>query len=340
LLFAVKNDDRLNTYKVYSYYAENLQDDLELATEIIQVEPELIEDTPVSNNRQFILDNVDEVPEIVKYISSTLKSDVEFVSDLCELNDPNIVGEITKDFEISSTIMQNEELRENRQFMSMAISEDVNNIKFANDNLKSDYMFIKQVCEENSDVIEYVADNTVEFGIKGLKAAEEVAMDNSSKKAIEDFEEESKKIKEKIQEGSNSDELEELLKRDKQLERHAQFFRDIRDGKHDPVRAARLINVVCKNLDEDYKKKLEQILKIDEAIIQKEKQEKEAQENQPIGEQDKQEEQENIDKKIGVEDVEKTTENAQLDEMNEETKIIREDFIQNKLEKEEEKTYE
>jgi len=49
----------------------------------------------------------------------------------------------------------------------------------------------------------------------------------------------------------------------------------IKNGEVKPERAIRLINSLCKDMDEEYKKELMKYIKIDDAVIDKQKEEKE-----------------------------------------------------------------
>lgn len=278
LLYAVKNE--LNTYKVYKYYGENLQGDIlrdnkELAVDIVIKEPELIEGTPISRNPQFILEHVQSNPEIIRYMDQHLKTNDIFINELNNKKNSLITAEVIR-IGLVADILSNPELSNNKEFMSNAIKENGSLIEFASDELKNDYKFMRENCTNNNEVIDYVSKHTQEFGKDGLSATKDALVEVSSDKAISGFEEENKKIKEKIETNTEQDEitLEELLKKNKQLERHIKFFERIKNGEIDPVRAARLIDKFCVNLDEDYKNKIKQLLKLDEAILEREEQEK------------------------------------------------------------------
>ena len=108
----------------------------------------------------------------------------------------------------------------------------------------------------------------------------------------------------------DDDKLKELLKRNKHLERHIRFFERIKNGEIDPVRAAKLIDKYCANLDEEYKKELKQLLKIDEAIIGKENEEQK----------------ENEEVTIKPSNIEEMTQSASLEGIKEETGSIRKEI--------------
>jgi len=59
------------------------------------------------------------------------------------------------------------------------------------------------------------------------------------------------------------------------LQRHIKFFERIQRGEVDPVRAAKMIDQVCKNIDSGSRTQLKQFLKLDEAILQKQQEKKE-----------------------------------------------------------------
>ena len=274
ILYAVKNEH--GTYKVYKYYGENLQNNIELARDIIKSEPELIEDTPVSNNLEFVLESAKINPKVVQYMSPTLKSNSDFAEQLCELQDKEVIGYVVKECKMPDVIKENILLAGNIVFMKEAVKEDVTLLKYANDDLKNYYEFIKEISSDNKEVIGYVSDNTEEFGTEALTATKESLVGISSEEAISGFKEEEEKIGKEL-DSKDDTEKEKIVRRQKQLQRHIRLFERIKSGEIDPVRAAKLMDKLCKNLDEEYKKEIEQLLKIDKAILDrhKENQEKE-----------------------------------------------------------------
>lgn len=132
----LKNE--LNTFRVYKYYAENLQDNEKLASEIVVNESNLIECTPISRNKQFVMANIELNPQIIKYMSPTLKSDINLIQELSNINNPEIRQEIAKKCEIALAIASNPELSNDKEFMSTAIDKDVKLLEYASDELRND----------------------------------------------------------------------------------------------------------------------------------------------------------------------------------------------------------
>lgn len=182
ILFAVKNE--LNTFRVYKYYAENLQDNVKLAAEIVATEPNLIEGTPISRNKQFIIDNIEVNPQIIKYMSSSLKSDTNLIQELSNINNPEIRQEIAKNCEIALAIASNPELSNDKEFMSTAIDKDVKLLEYASDELRNDKEFLKEKSSQNEKVIDFVVDNIQKFGLEGIKGVRESSRDFTIKDCI------------------------------------------------------------------------------------------------------------------------------------------------------------
>lgn len=282
ILYAVKN--KFNTYLVFKILGRNLQSNTSLAFEVIRKEPELINHTPLSEDKDFILDSASINPEVLKYMSPELEKDDNFVISLYKKNNEEITRYLIQNHSIETLIMQDKSLLNDKVFMQVAIISNAEILKYVSDDLKNNKLFIEVACRNNYDVIEYIVNNTKEFEKEGLEAAKDVLIDISATSAIKDFNDESKKIKGLIGNESNnldgvsnmgSVNLEDLLKRDKQLQRHIKLFERIQNGEVDPVRAARLINSVCKNISPEYKKKIISILKLDEEILRKEEKSKE-----------------------------------------------------------------
>lgn len=171
ILFAVKNE--LNTFEVYKYYAENLQDNVELASEIVLTEPNLIDGTPISRNKQFIVENIEVSPELIRYMSPALKSDPNLIQKLSNIDNPEVKEEIAKNCEIALAIANNPKLSNDKDFMSSAMDKDVKFLEYASDDLKNDKEFLKEKSSQNEKVIDYVVDNIQEFGPEGIKGVRE-----------------------------------------------------------------------------------------------------------------------------------------------------------------------
>ena len=173
LLYAVKNEPALNTFIVYKHYDETLQDNTMLASEIIVDEPELIEGTPVSKNKVFIIENANFRPEIIKYMDPNLKSDSQFLQSLIEEATPEVKGEIFENCEVNALIEANPELSNDKEFMNKAIDKDVKNLEFASEQLRNDKDFLKEKSSQNEEVVSYVVDNIQKFGLEGIKGVKE-----------------------------------------------------------------------------------------------------------------------------------------------------------------------
>ena len=171
LLYAVRNE--LGTYEVFKYYQKNLQNDIELASEIIVREPELIKDTPISLNRQFILDNLEKNPKIIEYMNSDLKTDKDFISQISSIKNPEIMKEIVISCVAIDLVLNNPELGNDLSFMDLAIDQDVNVLKYASEEIKNNKEFLKTKASQNEKVIDYVVNNVGEFGLEGIKGVRE-----------------------------------------------------------------------------------------------------------------------------------------------------------------------
>ena len=312
IVYAFKKEHK--TYIGYKYCGKNLQEKLDFATDIIEEEPEVIIDTPISADREFIVKVAIKTPEVVKHMAVDLKTDTSFISELCELNIPKVTMYAAQECKMPDTLQENPEFAENKEFMLGFIQKDSNALAYASDELKDNYEFIKEACA-NEKVIDYVTEHMDEFGQQGLTAVKDVVVEKSTDEAIIGFKEEKEKIKKEIEENTAKDgnELEELLKRDKQLQRHIRFFKRIQSGEIDPVRAAKLIDKMCVNLDERYRNQIKKVLKLDEAIAEKQKANEEKGSGQSAGE-------------ITPEMVEKTTTGARLPGIEEEIAVTREEI--------------
>lgn len=329
ILYAVKNEH--GTYRVYKYYGESLQNNMELARNIIKEEPELIENTPISSNPEYVLELSTINPKVVQYMSQSLKSNSDFAERLCKSEDKEVIKYVVKECKMPDIIKENLLLAGNVVFMKEAIKEDAGLLKYADNDLKNNYEFIKEISSSNKKVIEYVSDNTEEFGKEALTATKESLVDISSEEAISGFKEEKEKIEKEIELDLKDDtEKQQLIRRQKQLKRHIRLFERIKNGEVDPVRAAKLINNICLNLDEEYKKEVEQLLRIDNAILDKQKET-----NEKENDFDKVQRLSNADKeKIGIKKIEEITDKQNLSSIRGETNVTAKLFKEQTKEKE------
>jgi len=214
LLYAVKNEK--NTYKVYKYYGETLQRDIlrdnkELAVNIVIKEPELIEGTPISRDPQFILENVQINPKVIRYMDSRLKTDSKFIDYLSNQSNSEIISEIAR-AGVVAEILNNPELSNDKEFMSNAIRNDVTFLEYISEDLKNDGEFLRTEASQNEDVINYVANNAEKFGLEGIEGVRESSTEyiTSNKEYLEIIDNKAqeenryKNAKEKIQKHTNS----------------------------------------------------------------------------------------------------------------------------------------
>jgi len=176
ILYAVKKEK--GTYKVFECYADNLKQDEELGREIVKEEPELIIGTPLSNNKQFILEAAEYInPEVVIYMDSSLKSDVIFTGQLCEIENNAVTIYVAKECIMPDTIIENPSLASNSLFMAEAIKKDKNVLEYADASLKNDYNFMQKVARENYGVVSYIIDNGEQFELDSIRGVKEVTQE-------------------------------------------------------------------------------------------------------------------------------------------------------------------
>lgn len=175
LLYAVKNEK--NTYIVYKHYGEDLQEDLGLLIEVIIDEPEIIQNTPISYNREYILDVAEINPRVILYMSDTLKNDTEFIEELKDLKDKSVDAHVA--------LVENPKLTSNPEFMKEAIKQDANLLKNVDPSLKNDYKFMKEVTQINYEAVGQVIKNREAFGLEGIKGAKETTRELTEKEYME-----------------------------------------------------------------------------------------------------------------------------------------------------------
>lgn len=181
LLYAVK--ERSNTYKVFEYLSESLQNDTYLGSKIIVDEPELIENTPLANNKDFILNNIGVNPKIIEYASYNLKSDPEFLHEAYErYNTPTYLAELAHTSGVPMPLILHPELANDMAYMSGLIALDVTALAYLGSELKDNYDYLYQESNKNDKVIDYVALNGDAFGLNGIKGVRQSSREYSEEK--------------------------------------------------------------------------------------------------------------------------------------------------------------
>lgn len=266
ILYAIRNE--FNTYIIYKYCGEDIQKDPELSYEVIANEIKLIEGTILSKDKEFIKRSININPNIVLYMSVSLKKDKEFLKEC-------ILTESIGIEQIKNIIKENPDLSKDNSFMIQAIKKDASMILLCDDVLKNDYSYMEKICKENDLVINYVASNTNEFCKEALQASKDVLVDISSINVINGFKEElnniNRQIEQATKEGKNDDEIKKLIQRTKQLQRHIKLFERIIAGEVDAVKITKLIDKFCRNIQPEYKEKINQLMVLDTAICEREK---------------------------------------------------------------------
>jgi len=186
LLYAVY--DKLKTYIVYKYFGEKLKDffrsNLNLCTEIIRYESSLIKDTPIAENKELILEFKEANPDIINYISPKLEDDKEFIRELCNTNDREVMRAAINRYSPQKLLEADESLRSNKLFMAAAIQKDISLIEVADKNILNDYDVFKEASKGNNALIDYAIKKNEILGNKALEAVRDTANEIVTKKCI------------------------------------------------------------------------------------------------------------------------------------------------------------
>lgn len=178
ILYAVRNE--LGTFEVYKYYAENLQEDTLLGAEIIKVEPHLIENTPLSENSDFILQNIEASPQVIRYMSPTLKVDSNVIGQICSTNNKSVLKEVALSCDSKVVAQAIPEWRNNKEFVyALALENPQSALVFAGNSLKNDSQFLKDLASQNDEVVDVIVANSKEYNTKCISEIQQVAKNSS-----------------------------------------------------------------------------------------------------------------------------------------------------------------
>lgn len=256
--------NKFDTNIVFKYMGYELQkNNEELAIDILRQEPELLKDICFKNDVTFIAKVVNENPNIIEYIPENINST-----------------------ELIYAIQQEKSLIE--------INSDIQKLETIE---KIKEVLIKE------NLIETILEEPQNAEIDILIAVKEIKQEQSSDKAIEGFEEKIEELKVKISDNADNTDNKEEQRKVEQYQRHIKLMNKIKNGEIDSVRAAKKMLAMCKNMDEEYRKELEEIIRVDQVLKEKEAIEKEKLEK-------------NANKEIKDEEIKDTSENKQIDKDN------------------------
>ena len=181
ILYAVL--DKFRSYEVYRYYGDKLKDFLKTETyfsrEIINNDPQLIVNSPISEDKELILDCLYSKPDIIKYISPKLDEDKEFLTDLSKRASGESLEEVIEKYSVEKIVAVNPELKSDERFMVRAISLDISAIKYADKNILNSYDVFREASVNNTEVITYVIDNEKDLGIDAICGVRDTAKENT-----------------------------------------------------------------------------------------------------------------------------------------------------------------
>lgn len=180
LLYAVKHD--LGTYAIFKYCPESIQKDETIAKSVIQREPQLLVDTPLSRDIEFIFKNAKYSPQIINYIDKSILEDDYIVCSLCYISN-GVAKEVLRNTRIDIAKAMETEYRNannvgdteqttlanDRDFIKTAIQEKGANIlKYASEEVKNDYEFLKEQTFKDRKIIDFAIENASELGNDGI----------------------------------------------------------------------------------------------------------------------------------------------------------------------------
>ena len=196
ILYAVKNE--FDTYEIYSYYPESLQANAQLGAEIVRSEPHLIEKTPLGNDSNFIIQNIEVAPQLAYYMDSKLKDDPVVVEALCSSQNLDVLREVALNCDAHLVAQNLPELCNNRAFIgSILISKPQQAFILAGDNIRNDYNFLKQQSSLNEQIIDIIVSQVDNFGLEGIKGVQESSKSFSLDHSINTVNEMAKKSDDK-----------------------------------------------------------------------------------------------------------------------------------------------
>jgi len=215
ILYACVNARVEMNYSIYAYLQEDVQmgllSETNISNNILQIAPDVIENTPLAKDENAILANVNDNPEIVKYISNDVVDKPAFVSELVDKS-PEVAKEMLEKYPVEKLIATNPELATNPAFMAEAIARDVTVIKFANEEIRNNYDVFAKAAKENSQVADYMLQYIGSFGEEAVRGAKDGTTESVREDTVATLKEASEKY-------SGYDKLKKQMKGQESLER-------------------------------------------------------------------------------------------------------------------------
>lgn len=173
LIYAYKNDK--DNYDLFLQAGPAVQ--RAMAVEIFSDNPELILETDLVDDKEFIKANLHMCPEIIPFIAEDVRSDphvVEIIEKIKEtsIENPSVIDPEKSVF-YTERIESEPSLRQDAKFMAEAIQNDASLLELAAQELKENFDFMREQSKGNEAVIDVVVRKTDEFNFDAIKAVRE-----------------------------------------------------------------------------------------------------------------------------------------------------------------------
>lgn len=199
ILYAMINE--YNFYEVYIPIVDKvklslMQNDYTLSLHIMEQAPQVIENSPLAENKDLILTAAEKNPEVIKYISTNFKEDKEFLGSLVKSSNSEIIKIAIEKYSIEKLIEAEPSLANDATFMIKALSKDASVIECMSEEMLNNYEVFMEASKNSEEVIDYVIEHSDKLGddaIRGVKVGVIERVDEMLEKTLTKEEKESKK---------------------------------------------------------------------------------------------------------------------------------------------------
>lgn len=173
LIYAYKNDN--DNYDLFLQAGPAVQ--RAMAVEIFSDNPELILETDLADDKEFIKANLHLCPKIVQYIPEDIRTSPQVVEIIKDIQSTSLETPSMADVEKTTFYMERIEsqpdLRGDAEFMTEAIQNDPSILELAAKELKENFDFMREQSRGNEAVIDVVVSKTDEFNFDAIQAVRE-----------------------------------------------------------------------------------------------------------------------------------------------------------------------
>ncbi len=282
LLYAYKNLH--GTFDVYRYCGTAIQDNWDIADQVVMLQPALIAQTNLINDPDFIVRHLEAVPELRSYLSNEMLQNSKVRDEIERIDkpDPMIVAGVTSVATIAAANvavalgpiliaggLYTIEQLENASLiphLETFTKEDFHFFQEVSEEKRDDASYLTEIVSKNIHAFEYIVEHLNDFGLEGLDSVKEQVEEDIILKAKSQIERQIQDIDQQLE---STPEDETLTKKKAELSGYLPLLDQMKSGQLSSDKMQEMMEPICSNLDEETGKGLQQYMRINTSVTEK-----------------------------------------------------------------------